>query len=130
MQNYQTAVARIFLALVFLGAVILRLLAITSHPNGYIDYQVTLGQVGLPSIFAPLLILVQLVAGIGLLVGYKTRLFAYVLAGLAFFLAIVLGRFDFQSMFIYLGITGGMLLLATHYKTGFSIDNTKKDRLF
>ena len=126
MQKYQSAVARILLALVFLGAVILRLLAITSHPNGYIDYQVTLGQLGLPSIFAPLLILVELVAGLGLLVGYKTKLFAYILAGLAFFLAIVLGRFDFQSMFIYFGITGGMLLLAANPQTSCAVDNIKK----
>lgn len=126
MQKYQTAAARILLALVFLGLVILRLMTIMSHPNGYIDYQVTLGQVGLPSIFAPLLILIELVAGLSLLVGYKTRLFAYVLAGLAFFLAIVLGRFDFQSMFIYLGITGGMLLLAAHHQTSCSVDNLKK----
>ncbi len=126
MQKYQTAVARILLALVFLGAVILRLMAITSHPNGYIDYQVTLGQLGLPSIFAPLLILVELVAGLALLVGYKTKVSAYVLAGLAFFLAIVLGRFDFQSMFIYFGITGGMLLLAANPQTSCAVDNIKK----
>lgn len=126
MQKYQSAAARILLALVFLGAVILRLLAITSHPNGYIDYQVTLGQLGLPSIFAPLLILIELVAGLGLLVGYKTKLFAYILAGLAFFLAIVLGRFDFQSMFIYFGITGGMLLLAANPQTSCAVDNIKK----
>jgi putative oxidoreductase len=130
MQNYQTAVARIFLALVFLGLVLLRLTTIMNNPNGYIDYQVTLGQVGLPGIFAPLLILVQLVAGFGLLVGYKTRLFAYVLAVLALFLAVVLGRFQPEVMFLYFGITGGMLLLAAHYKTGFSLDNTKKDRMF
>ncbi len=131
MQNYQTAIARILLSLVFLGTVILRLMVITSQPNGYMDYQVSLGQVGLPGIFAPLLILVQLVAGIGLLVGFKTRFFAYVLAVLAIFLAIVLGRFDFQSMFIYLGIAGGMLMLASYPKTGLSIDNrVKKDHIF
>lgn len=126
MQRYQTAAARILLALVFLGLVILRLTTIMNQPNGYIDYQVALGQLGLPSIFAPLLILVELVAGFGLLVGYKTKLFAYILAGLAFFLAIVLGRFDFQSMFIYFGITGGMLLLAAHHQTSCSLDNLKK----
>jgi putative oxidoreductase len=131
MQNYQTAIARVLLSLVFLGTVILRLMVITSQPNGYIDYQVSLGQVGLPGIFAPLLILVQLVAGVGLLVGFKTRFFAYVLAILAIFLAIVLGRFDFQSMFIYLGIAGGMLMLATYPQTGLSMDSrARKDHIF
>jgi putative oxidoreductase len=126
MQKYQTALARILLALAFLGSVILRLTVIMSQPNGYINYQVDLGNVGLVSGFAPLLILLQLVAGLCLLVGYKTKLFAYMLAGLAIFLAIVLGRYNFQSMFIYLGIAGGMLMLATHHQTTFSIDNLKK----
>jgi putative oxidoreductase len=125
MEKYQLTTARILLALVFLGLVTLRLFAILSHPNGYIDYQVTLGQVGLPGVFAPLLILVQLIAGLGLLIGYKTKLFAYVLAGLAFFLAIVLGQFDLSSMLIYLGITGGMLLLAAHPETACSLDNLR-----
>lgn len=126
MQKYQTTAARILLALVFLGLVILRLTTIMSHPNGYIDYQVTLGAVGLPSIFAPLLILVQLIAGLGLLVGYKTKWCAYALAGLALFLAIILGRFQPEVMFLYFGITGGMLLLAVHHQTSCSLDNTKK----
>ena len=82
MQKYHSAAARILLALTFLGAVILRLIAITNHPNGYIDYQVTLGQLGLPSIFAPLLILVEVLAGLGLLLGYKTKACAYTLAAL------------------------------------------------
>ncbi len=126
MQHYQSAIARILLASVFLGAVFLRLTAIMSHPNGYIEYQVTLGSLGLPSIFAPLLILVQLVTGFGLLVGFKTKLFAYILAGLAFFMGIVIGKVDFQSMFIYFGIAGGMLLLAANPVTSLSIDNLKK----
>jgi putative oxidoreductase len=126
MQKYQTATARILLALVFLGLVILRLSTIMSSPNGYIDYQVTLGSVGLPSIFAPLLIFIQLVAGLGLLIGYRTKLFAYILAVLALFLAIVLGRFQPEVMFLYFGIAGGMLLLAAHPQTACSLDNLKK----
>ena len=62
MQKYQTTVARILLASVFLGVVLLKLVAITSQPDGYLHYQMTLGQFGLPLLFAPLLILVQLLA--------------------------------------------------------------------
>ena len=126
MQKFQVTISRILLALVFLGLVTLRLIAIKSLPNGYIDYQMTLGQVGLPSIFAPLLILVQLVSGFCLLVGYKTKFMAFTLSGLALFLAVVLGRFDPSSMFIYLGIAGGMLLLAANPISCCSLDNLKK----
>ncbi len=126
MQKYQTAAARILLALVFLGLVLLRLSAIMSSPDGYMQYQVTLGQFGLPSVFAPLLILVQLVAGLALFVGYKTRLFALILAVLAVFLAIVLGMKIPELFFLYIGIAGGMLLLATYPQTACSLDNLKK----
>jgi putative oxidoreductase len=126
MQKYQTATARILLALVFLGLVLLRLTAIMNNPDGYLQYQITLGQFGLPSIFAPILILIQLVAGISLLVGVKTRLFARVLACLAVFLAFVLGTKIPELFFLYMGIAGGMLLLSIYPQTGCSVDNLKK----
>ena len=126
MQKYQTAAARILLALVFLGLVLIRLSAIMSSPDGYLQYQVMLGQFGLPSIFAPLLILIQLAAGIALLVGYKTQLFARILAALAIFLAVVLGLKIPEVFFLYIGIAGGMLLLSIYPQTSCSLDNLKK----
>ncbi|MEE9331759.1 MAG: DoxX family protein [Methylophilaceae bacterium] len=126
MQHYQTAAARILLALVFLGLVLLRLSTIMNNPDGYVQYQVTLGQFGLPAIFAPILILVQLIAGIGLLLGFKTQLFARVLAILALCLAFVLGRVIPEVFFLYLGIAGGMLLLSVYPQTACSLDNLKK----
>lgn len=123
--NVQTGIARILLASVFLGIVILKLIAITSSPDGYLQYQMTLGQFGLPTIFAPLLILIQLVGGIALLVGFKTKLFARILAGLAFFLAVVLGIKVPDVFFLYAGIAGGMLLLSIYPNTAFSVDNRK-----
>jgi putative oxidoreductase len=126
MQKYQTAAARMLLALVFLGLVLLRLNAIMSTPDGYLQYQVTLGQFGLPSVFAPLLILIQLVGGGALLLGYKTKFFALVLTVLAVFLAVVLSKLSFELLFVYLGIAGGMLLLSAHPHTACSLDNLKK----
>lgn len=125
MQQYQTAVARILLAMVFLGLVLLRLTAIMNNPDGYLQYQMTLGQFGLPTIFAPILILIQLVAGISLLVGFKTTLFARVLACLAVFLALVLGTKIPEVFFLYMGIAGGMLLLSVYPQTACSVDNLK-----
>lgn len=126
MQKYQTAAARMMLALVFLGVVLLKLSTIMSTPDGYLQYQMTLGQFGLPSIFAPLLILIQLVGGVALFVGFKTQLAARILAVLAIFLAIVLSKASFDLLFLYLGIAGGMLLLSVYPQTSCSIDNLKK----
>jgi putative oxidoreductase len=126
MQKYQTTAARMLLALVFLGLVLLRLAAIMNNPDGYLQYQVTLGQFGLPTIFAPLLILIQLIAGLSLFFGFKTVLFARVLAGLAVFLALVLGTKIPELFFLYIGIAGGMLLLSVYPQTPCSLDNRKK----
>ena len=117
MQKHQTTIGRVLLALVFLGPVILLLYNIMTNADAYIQYKVALGNVGLGSIFAPLLILVKLVAGAGLLFGYKTKVCAYILFILTVFLAIVSGKHDFQSMFIHLGVAGGLLLLAADSQT-------------
>ncbi|SDK67538.1 putative oxidoreductase [Methylophilus rhizosphaerae] len=126
MCRLQTAAARILLALVFFGLVILKLMAIVSTPNGYLQYQMTLGQFGLPAVFAPLLIFIQLVFGFMLLIGYKTQLSARVLGALAGFMAIILSQASLDAFFAYMGIAGGMWLLSLHPQTGFSLDGRKQ----
>jgi putative oxidoreductase len=126
MDKYIGVLARVLLASLFLGAVSLRLLAIQSAPDGYDQYLALLGHLGLPGIFAPLLILIQLVGGLALLVGFKTRFFAFLMAGFSVFLALVLGQLDFSVMFLYFGLTGGLLMLALNPNTAFSFDSLKK----
>ena len=123
MSRFQTAAARILLGLVFFGVVILKLMAILNTPDGYLQYQMMLGQFGLPAVFAPLLILIQFVFGWMLILGFKTQLAARVLAGLAVFMALVLGQASLDAFFAYLGIAGGMLLLSVYPQTACSLDN-------
>ena len=126
MNKYLSLAARVLLATVFLGLVFLRLATILASPNGYIEYQVFLGQFGLPGIAAPLIILIQLIGGLTLLAGYKTKLVAYVMVGFSLFLALVLGRVYPDAMILYFGISGGLLHLALNPKTAFALDNGKK----
>lgn len=126
MEKYLGTLARVLLSSIFLGAVSLRLIAINSSPDGYDQYLALLAHLGLPGIFAPLLILVQLVGGLALLVGFKTKAFAYVMAVFSLFLAVILGQLDFSVMFLYLGLAGGLLSLALHPDTAFSFDSLKK----
>ena len=126
MSKYLSAVGRIFLASTFLGVVILKLIAIQSSPEGYSQYKQVLGQVGLGENFAPLLILIELIGGTTLFLGFKTQLSAYVLAALALFMAIVVGRFSPETFVIYIGLAGGFLNLARNPNTTCSLDNLKK----
>ena len=126
MNKYLSVLARVFLASTFLGVVILKLIAINSSPEGYSQYKQMLAQVGLGENFAPLIISIELIGGAGLLIGFKTKFSAYLLAGLAIFMAIVIGRFSPETFFIYLGLTGGFLMLALNPNTAFSLDNLKK----
>ncbi len=126
MEKITLIAARLLLAQIFLVAIIIQLSIILKTPDGYTHYQIYLGQFGLPGIFAPLMILIQLLGGIGLLLGYKTRLSAYLLAGYAAFVAFAL-KFNEPIVFMqYLAIAGGMLLLAIREPGPYSLDNLKK----
>lgn len=126
MNRYLAALARVLLGTIFLGPVILRLMSIMSHPDGYAQYQALLGHFGLPGLFAPLLILIQLIGGLALVLGFKTRFFAFFLAAFALFLAFVLGRLQPEVMFLYLGIAGGLVTLGLNPSTPLSLDGLKK----
>lgn len=126
MEKITLVAARLLLAQIFLVAIIIQLSIILKTPDGYEHYQIYLGQFSLPGIFAPLMVLIQLLGGIGLLLGYKTRLSAYLLAGYAVFVAFVL-KFNEPIVFMqYLAIAGGMLLLAVRGPGPCSLDNLKK----
>lgn len=122
MQKYLATLARILLAQLFLVQVIVLIIGFTSNPDGYQQYQASLGSMGLPGIFAPLIILVNTIGGLALLLGYKTKAFALVMAiyivGLTLLLKLPLLQ--------YLAIAGGLLLLYTNPNTACSLDNLKK----
>lgn len=126
MQKFVPVLARLMLAQIFLVAIVIQLALIINHPGGYAQYQAYLGHFGLPGIFAPLTILIQLLAGAALLVGFKTRLAACVLAGYALFVALVFKLEEPIGLLQYLAIAGGMLALAALAPTACSLDNLRK----
>jgi len=133
MQNFYDPIARVLLSLIFFISVLFILSNILSTPNGYGNYQDMLGARGLPGIFAPLSILIQLVAGFTLIIGYKIKITAYVLAAYSFIWSIVylLNAFRGQPHLLlmalqYLTITGGLFYMGVRPATGYSIDGLKK----
>lgn len=124
MQRYLTALARILLAQIFLLQIIMLIYGFFNNPNGYLEYQMGLGSLGLPGVFAPLIILVNFVGGLALFLGYKTKFFALFMAIYAVIISFLLHLPVLQ----YLAIAGGLLMLYLHPETAFSLDNLKKNK--
>jgi putative oxidoreductase len=122
MQKYLATAARILLSQIFLVQVIALVISFMNNPSGYQDYQAGLGSMGLPGIFAPLIILINLVGGLALLLGYKTKAFALIMAIYVVVLIFILKL----PLLQYLAIAGGLLLLHTSPNTPCSLDNLKK----
>ncbi len=76
MNKFLPAIARVFIAQIFLVSILISLNGIMNTPDGYIAYQNGLMSHGLPGIFAPISVIVQLLGGLALFVGFKTRLTA------------------------------------------------------
>ncbi len=126
MNQYLAALARILLSQIFLVSIIIQLSIILNTPSGYEQYQMYLGQYGLPGIFVPLMVLIQLVAGAALFLGFKTKTAAYVLSAYALFIAFALKLHEPIQFMQYLAISGGMLTLALNPTTACSIDKLLK----
>jgi putative oxidoreductase len=122
-------IARILLAQIFFISILFILNNIISTPGGYGMYQDMLGARGLPGIMAPLSILVQFLGGLALILGFKTRIAAYILAAYSFLWAAVYFMNAMQGQpvlimsLLYIAITGGLLLVGAHPEnTGCGLD--------
>ncbi len=123
MQRFLPAFARILLAQVFLLQVTMLVIGFFSMPDGYQQYQLSLGRLGLPGIVAPLIIFIQFIGGMVLFVGYKTRFFALFMAIYAVIISFLLHLPPLQ----YLAIAGGLLMLYLNPNSIFSLDNLMGD---
>jgi putative oxidoreductase len=131
MNKYMEVFARILLAQIFLIAVFITLSQITGNPEGYQAYTAYLAAHGLIGVFAPLTIFIQLVFGLGLFLGFKTKLCAYVLAVYAIFIALFMKLQEINGLILtlqYLAIAGGLIMVALHNKMACSLDNLKRNK--
>jgi len=131
MNKYMEVFARILLAQIFLIAVFITLSQITGNPEGYQAYTAYLAAHGLVGVFAPLTIFIQLVFGLGLFLGFKTKLCAYVLAIYAIFIALFMKLQEINGLILtlqYLAIAGGLIMVALHDKMACSLDNLKRNK--
>lgn len=124
---------RIILGLYFIlpGAI----LKITDM-QGTSEYMASKGMVMIP-VFLGLTILLQLGGGLAVLVGYQTKIAAFLLAGLPLVISIVMHDFwdvteavqrghETQNFVKNMGIMAGLLAMAGLGAGPFSLDNRKK----
>jgi putative oxidoreductase len=121
-------IGRLMLALIFILAGVGKI----TDPAGTIGY---MQSAGLPGILLWPTIALELLGGIALAVGYKTRLVAFALAGFCILASIFFhSNFgDEMQMYMFLkniAIAGGLLLLATGGLTAYSVDNRRNQNDF
>jgi len=116
-------ISRIMLALIFILAGIGKI----KDPAGTIGY---MQSVGLPGLLLWPTIALELLGGIALVIGYKTRLVAFALAAFcilsaALFHSNFADQMQMISFLKNIAIAGGLLLLAVGGSTAYSVDNRR-----
>jgi putative oxidoreductase len=87
------------------------------------------------TVLLPLTILLQLAAGAAIIVGYKGKIAAFILAGLTFVITIYMHNFwdmaagmekahELQNFFKNMGIMAGLLMVVSLGTGKFSVDNS------
>jgi putative oxidoreductase len=122
LENINNLIARIFLASLFLMAGISKLGA------GYAGTQAYMDAMGVSPSLLPLVIILEIGGAIALIVGFKTKLTALLLAGFTLVAAFLFhSNFADQMQSILfmknIAITGGLLVLVTAGAGRLSIDN-------
>ena len=115
--------ARILLALIFILAGINKI-------SGYEGTQGYMEAFGIPGMLLPLVILTEVGLGTFIVIGFQTRLAAFLLAGFTLISALIFHHnFDDQVQFLFfmknLAIAGGFLALMVAGAGPLSLDNRK-----
>ncbi|TDJ28886.1 MAG: DoxX family protein [Gammaproteobacteria bacterium] len=87
--------------------------------GGYEGVQGYMESVGVPGLLLPAVIAVEMLAGIAILIGYQTKIAAFLLAGFTLLTAIIFHSDFAQQMEMVtfmrnFAISGGLLLLFVH----------------
>ncbi|MDH5601757.1 MAG: DoxX family protein [Gammaproteobacteria bacterium] len=123
MTKYSSLAARLLLAHIFVMAGFNKII-------GYAGTQAYMESMGVTGMLLPLVILVELGAGLALVVGWQTRWAALGLAGFTVLAALIFHNnlSEQMQMIMFMknmAITGGLLLIAEHGAGAFSLDNRK-----
>ncbi|WP_432455324.1 MULTISPECIES: DoxX family protein [unclassified Agarivorans] len=116
-----------------LGRLLLALMFVLSgfgKIGAYAGTQGYMEAMGVPGALLPLVIALELVGGLAIVVGWNTRIVAFLLAGFSVVAALLFhGNVDDQMQMILfmknISVAGGFLLLVAHGAGAYSLDNRK-----
>lgn len=120
MTNTTTLVARILLALLFIVAGLGKL----SNVDGFAGY---MASGGIPAILAWPTVAFEILGGIAILVGFRTRIVAYALAAFCVVTGLMFhfdpaDQMQMTSLLKNLGLAGGYIVLGLHGAGAYSVD--------
>jgi len=117
---YLSPIARIFIAIIFLMSGLNKI-------GNYGNTAYWMEVVGVPSLFLPIVIALEIVGGLAIILGWKARIFSFLLAGFCMLSAIVFhSNFADQNEMINfmknIAIAGGFLTITINGAGSFSLD--------
>ena len=127
LQNLSAPVGRVLLALMFL-------LAGFNKISGYAGTQAYMDSMGVPGALLPLVILLEIGGGLLLILGWHTRITAFLLAGFTILATLVFhsNLADQTQMLFFLknlAIAGGLLMVVSLGAGAYSVDNRQARRI-
>jgi putative oxidoreductase len=116
-----------------LGRVLISLIFVISGVGkigGYAGTQGYMESMGVPGMLLPLVIALEVLGGLAIILGWQTRLTAFLLAGFSIVSGVLFhGNIDDPSQQIQLlknlGLAGGFLFLVAHGAGAWSLDNRR-----
>ena len=117
---YLSPIARIFIAIIFLMSGLNKI-------GNYGNTAYWMEAVGVPSLLLPIVIALEIVGGLAIILGWKARIFSFLLAGFCMLSAIVFhSNFADQNEMINfmknIAIAGGFLTITINGAGSFSLD--------
>jgi putative oxidoreductase len=124
LQDLAAPIGRVLLALMFVLAGFNKI-STYSGVQGYME------SLGVPGALLPVVIALELIGGLILMLGWHTRLTAFLLAGFTILATLIFhSNIGDQTQFLFfmknLSIAGGLLLVVSHGAGPYSVDNRQR----
>ena len=121
LQAFSALLGRLFLAMIFIQSGL-------SKMSDYAATQDYMDAMGVSSALLPLVIVLEVVGGIAIVIGFKARLVALAMAGFSLLSALLFHtNFSDQTQTIMLmkniAIAGGFLMIVAHGAGAYALDN-------